>query len=79
MGHPSDAPALRWFAITKHDSNKLPFQPRSIYVGGAGTVRAKSSHGDVADFIAPAGGTIPICPEMILETGTTATGLVGLL
>ena len=49
-----------------------------IYVGGAGNIRAMSPYGDVATFTTPViGQWIAFPAKKILQSGTTATGVIG--
>lgn len=66
------------FAITPSDSTNFTTGCRAVYVGGAGTVNAVMKSGPVS-FAAVAGCVLPIAPSRINVTGTSATGLVGLL
>ena len=77
---PKDAlhTAGSWKAISPSDTAKIEPFPRSVYVGGAGTVIAVGQDGVSAPFVAVAGATLPIQPTQVLSTGTTATNLVAL-
>lgn len=68
-------------AITAHDTNPINPVPVKVYVGGAGTVigRAQGSSADVTFLGVPAGTVLPIRFQYIRSTGTTATGLIGLV
>lgn len=66
-------------AITPDDDTDLAAPTRSIYVGGAGDVAVRNAAGDDITFAGvPAGAVLPIVTSRVLETGTTATGLVAL-
>lgn len=69
-------PVDRWFAVTPNDDEDLAVKPRLISVSGAGVVRAVDADGVACDFTFAAGQSLPISPTRILETGTTATGIV---
>lgn len=71
--------AKRWFPITPDGNTDLTTIPDAVYVGGAGDVVLKGSDGTNATFAATAGQVLPFSPTRVLATGTTATGLVGLV
>jgi hypothetical protein len=71
--------AKRWFPITPDGNTDLATIPDAIYVGGAGDVVLKGSDGTNATFAVTAGQVLPFSPTRVLATGTTATGLVGLV
>lgn len=74
------APASRSFAIAPHATDELPAIPRAIWVGGDGDIALRLV-GDTADVTivgVPAGTLLPIRPQYIRITGTTATSMVGL-
>jgi hypothetical protein len=74
-----ESPATRWFAITPNDGADLAIKPRALYVGGAGNVAISNAEGDSAVLVAvPAGTQLSVRPDRVLNTGTTATGIVGL-
>lgn len=75
------SPAGRAFVITPDDATDLPVSLRGIYLGGAGDLRvilvgdtAPVTFGQMA-----AGGVHGLRIRRVLATGTTATGLVGVL
>ena len=68
------------FAITPHNTNELAQVTRGIYVGGSGDVAVVTKKGTTVTFsgvVAPF--IIPIRASKVLVTGTTATGLVGIV
>lgn len=70
----------RILAITPHDTNPLAASIRAIRCTGAGNVTFKSPDGvytSVAAFAA--GETRPISAGWVLATGTTATGIEGMV
>ena len=71
--------AKRWFPITPDGNTDLATIPDAIYVGGAGDIVLKGSDGTNATFAVVAGQTYPFSPMRVLATGTTATGLIGLV
>ena len=73
------SPAREAFAITPSDTEALAQLPKAILIGGSGTItlRAIDSDADVVVNVA-AGQIIPIRPEFVRVTGTSATHRVGL-
>lgn len=79
MAYSSDAPSLRWLAITPHDSTDLPAGCRAVYVGTGGDVAAVGDDDTAVTFAAVPGGTIlPIAAKRINSTNTDADDLVAL-
>lgn len=83
----STSPSSKPVLITKNDTTDLTTSGiRGIYVGGAGDVRViglgdttNSGAGTAVTFLAvPAGTILPIVPKLVMASGTTATGLIGL-
>lgn len=74
------SPAISGFAVTPDDAAPLPEMSRAIYVGGTGDLCVIMSSGDELVFTAVAAGSwLPIRAAAVKATGTTATGLVGLV
>lgn len=74
------SPARDAFAITPSNTVPLPQQVRGVYVGGSGNLRVLMVSGVQVDFTGVlAGAVYPIRLSQVMATGTTATGLVGLL
>lgn len=69
----------RSFAITPSDVVDFVKQPREIAVGGAGTVAAVLHDNSVSTFTCVAGQVITQICKRVNSTGTTATGLVGIM
>lgn len=75
-----ESPARDGFAITPSDSDDLPEVTRALYVGGEGTIAATLASGAELTFESVSAGTVlPLRVSKILETGTTATAIIGLL
>lgn len=76
-----DAPYTAAVAITPHDTNELATVTRGLYIGGAGNVAAVlADGGDAVTLTALAVGVIHrLRVRQVLATGTTATGIVGLV
>ncbi|SIQ73751.1 hypothetical protein SAMN05880582_103175 [Rhizobium sp. RU20A] len=74
------APASHGFAITPSDTADLPETTRAVYVGAAGTLVVRLSSGATVTFAnVPAATLLPLRCERILQSGTTAGSLVGIL
>lgn len=68
------------YAITKSDTTVLQNPFAALYVGTTGDVAVKTSRGNTVTFSSvPAGAVIPISGNMVLSTGTSASGIVGLV
>jgi hypothetical protein len=79
--HTSDqaAPARDWVAVTTSDTVNLPAGCRGIFVGGAGNLALRSAGGSVVTFTGVLPGTfLPVGPQRVMATNTTATLLVAL-
>lgn len=75
-----DAPADTAFTITPNDVADLTDTTRAIYVGASGHLALTTASGSDVTFTNLPGGTVlPVRARRIKATGTTATGLVGLL
>jgi hypothetical protein len=72
-------PSKGGFVITKSDT-VIFREVRGIYVGGQGDVRVRFPRtNDIVTFSAvPAGTILPVFADMVYETGTSASSLVGL-
>lgn len=67
------------FAIAPNDGVDLEIETRQIAVGAGGTLAVVMKSGRSVTFTAIAGQTLNIKAVRVLATGTTATGLVGLV
>jgi hypothetical protein len=75
-----NGPAVHAFPVTPDDATALPETTRALYVGSGGAVSAELQSGAVATFAAVAAGSVlPVRIVRVLATGTTASGLVGLV
>lgn len=73
-------PATKAIEITPHDTNELVPYPRALYVGGTGTLKVKTLRDSVVTFTGvPVGMIIPIVVKQVYATGTSASGIVGLV
>lgn len=74
------APASDAFAITPDDAGDLIYVTRALYVGTAGDVSVVMRDGGTVVFTNVNGGTtLPCCVSRVMATGTTASGLVGMV
>ncbi|WP_420392666.1 spike base protein, RCAP_Rcc01079 family [Acuticoccus sp.] len=74
------APAAGAFAITPSDSSDLPVPARALYVGGEGDVEVRMLDGSTVTFANVGTGSIlPVSATRVLQSGTTATYLLGLV
>jgi hypothetical protein len=76
----SQASSGRLIAITPHDTNAVS-ETRGVFVGTGGSLvcRGVQSQTNVTFANVPDGTLLPIRVDRVLATGTTATGIVGLL
>lgn len=75
-----NAPAADAFAVTPSDGADLSVCARAIYVGGAGDIAIVTLAGNTVVFPGvPAGTTLACSARRVRATGTTATGIVGLV
>ncbi|WP_299966727.1 hypothetical protein [uncultured Roseobacter sp.] len=74
-----NAPAFGAFQITPQDDTALNHVTRAIYIGGEGNLTLTTAHGQTVTFIAVQPGMIyPIRCTEVKQSGTTASGIVGL-
>ena len=73
-------PASGVFVITPSDTENFVKTTRSIFVGGGGNLSVLAADGSTAVLAGvPAGSVLPIAVRRVNASGTSATGLVGLL
>ena len=78
MTHRNDLIAQGAAAVTPSDSAFVSFV--GLYVGGAGNIAVTGGDGADVSFSSVPGGTIlPLRIIRVKATGTTASGLVGLI
>jgi len=75
---PSD-PASRIFDITPDDGADLVEATTAVNVATPGTVRVTTVDGSVADVLIHPGQVFPIRAVRVWQTGTSATGIRGLV
>ena len=69
------------FAITPNDSTDLEHTTRAIYTGSGGDIARilVDDSASVTLSVVPAGVILPVQVKRILSTGTTSSGMIGLL
>lgn len=73
-------PATHVFAVAPSDTADLLEAVRALYVGSGGTVSLRTVSGATATFLSvPAGSILPVRADRVLQTGTTATDIIGLV
>jgi len=72
-------PATDASAVTPSDTAVLPTTPRAIYVGNGGDLAVEMQGGQNVTYANIQGGTVMAIRALrVLQTGTTATGIVAL-
>ena len=73
-------PASHVFPVTPSDATDLTEAVRALYIGSGGTVSLRTVSGATATFLSVAAGSIlPVRADRVLQTGTTATDIVGVV
>lgn len=72
-------PAVTVFSITPDDGIDLPHVTTALNVATAGTVRVTTADGATEDITVQPGLAFPIRVSRVWLTGTTATGIKGLV
>lgn len=75
---PGENPS-KWFTIAPSDTTDIDPLPRQLHVTGAGDIVLVSADGESWTRTVAADTTINLRPVRIMATGTTATGIRGLL
>lgn len=74
-----NAPAFGAFEITPDDAAPLAQVTRALYVGGEGNLTVTMAHGQTVTLMAVQPGMMyPLRCSAVHQTGTTASGIVGL-
>lgn len=75
------APARKAFTISPSDSSELTYVTRGIYTGAGGAIAVilVDDTSSVTFANVPAGIVLPLRARQVKSTGTTATGLIGLM
>lgn len=75
-----DGPANHGFAVTPNDATDLAEITRAVYVGGGGALAVVlNSSAELVLLNVAAGALLPLRARRVKATGTTATGIVGLV
>ena len=75
---PTD-PAIRIFEITPDDDSDLAHVTIALNVATPGAVRVTTEDGSTSDVMVHPGDAFPLRARRVWATGTTATGLRGLV
>lgn len=74
------SPSTDQVEVTPNDAVDLTYPARAIYIGSGGSLRITNPKGNVRNFTGLVAGVIyPFAATRIHATGTTATGIVGLV
>lgn len=78
----SDSPdfsARKLVAVTPHNSNDLAYTTKALFIGTGGNIVVLAEDDTVAVTLKVTDGQIlPVRAKRVLETNTTATGIVGM-
>lgn len=78
----SDSPdfsARKLVAVTPHNSNDLAYTTKALFIGTGGNIVVLAEDDTVAVTLKVTDGQIlPVRARRVLETNTTATGIVGM-
>lgn len=75
-----EGPATHGFYVTPSDAGALSETSRALYVGTTGALALTFASGASVVFPNVAGGVVlPLRVTHVLETGTTATGIIALV
>lgn len=72
------SPAEDFYAITPNDGTDLTFCPRALVIAVGGTLKVHKMNGNAETLTVPA-GLLPIKVKRVWATGTSATGISGLV
>ena len=72
-------PAIAVFDIAPNDAADLPQVTTALNVATPGTVRVTTADGSTADVMIHPGHAFPVRAARVWLTGTTATGIRGLV
>lgn len=72
-------PSSRLEVITPDDNANLPYLTRALYVNSGGAIRVLDATGNESTFTVGNDVVLPVRVGKVFATGTTATGIVGLI
>ena len=72
-------PAVSAFAVTPDDASDLPQVTTALSVATPGAIRVTMADGTTSDLTAARGALLAVRVRRVWETGTTATGITGLV
>ena len=75
----ANAPSVTVFEVTPDDTTDLPQTTSALNVATPGTVRITTADGSVSDLTIHPGHAFPVRASRIWQTGTSATGIRGLV
>lgn len=67
------------FVVTPNDSTNLTKKADGLWVGTGGDVAVITLGGTTLTFTVPTGGVLPLQVTRVLATGTSASGIRGLV
>ncbi len=74
------SPATAAFPVTPDDTLDLSEITRAVYIGAGGALSVRMLSGDTVTFSGVlAGSMLPLRIDRVFATGTTASGIVGLV
>ena len=71
-----ESPASRHYSVTPADGTDLDPRPRALRIGGAGNIAIRDEGGTDITYTVTAGEVMTIRAVRVLDTGTTAIGIV---
>jgi hypothetical protein len=74
----SDTPSTTVFSVTPDDANDLSWVTTALNVATHGIIRVTMQDGSIGDLTVQPGQLFPVRVTRVWESGTTATGIVGL-
>lgn len=75
------APAESCFSVTPDDTTELSICPKAIYIGTGGDITLIPLRGTVETTFRnlPDGSILDVRPRVVLQSGTTAADIIGLV
>jgi hypothetical protein len=73
-----ESPIIDAVAVTPNDTTDLAARPRSLWIGGDGDIAVQMKGSDTVVVFKNTFGLMPIRPDRILASGTTATDILAL-